>query len=95
MEISQRNKELMRRINECGDDLGDVITWPDSESTNATVDNQIKVLKKLFKENGYPYGMIYLSMIHMAAIAYSATTNRDGVRHDGLKNAWLKIADIL
>ncbi len=95
MEVSQRNKDLMTRINECGDDLGDVATWPDSDATNTTVDNQIKALRKLFKENGYPYGMIYLCMVHMASIAYGATTNRDGVKHQGLKKAWIKLADLL
>ncbi len=95
MEISQRNRELMRRIGECGDDLGDVVTWPESASTNTTVDNQIKVLRKLFKENGYPYGMIYLSMMHMASVAYGATINREGVTLEGFKKAWIKLADLL
>ena len=94
MEVSKRNTDLMRMIDEAGSELGDFAMWPDSEIAKTSADNALKGLAKAFKNSGYPYGFVYLSMIQIASVVYSNTVNRD-IKVTGLKLAWQKIAELL
>ena len=58
-----------------------------------TADNSIQLLRKTFVESGYPHGFLYMAMIQIAGDAYME--NRDGVTPQSLKQAWIKIGDLL
>lgn len=92
---SVRNVKLAGLIAEVGGDIADLVAWPDSEATKLTADNSIKLLRKAFKEAGYPHNFLYMAMLQIAADAYSETVNRDNIRVQSLKAAWIKIADLL
>ena len=101
---SHRNVTLMSLIGEVGGHVADLVRWPDSQATKTTLDNSMTLLRKAFKENGYPHAFTYMAMLQIASDAYShcagdvacarETVNGD-VRPQALKQAWIKIGDLL
>ena len=90
---STRNVTLLQMIASVGADISDLARWPDSEATKTTADNSIKVLRKAFQESGYPHAFLYMAMIQIAGDAYME--NRQGTTPQSLKQAWIKIGDLL
>ena len=94
MEATVRNKKLADLIVEAGSVMGDLARWPDSEATKKTAENNIKILRKTFKEDSYPRAFLYLAMLQIAHDIFADTVNRE-VKVVGLKNAWMQLADLL
>ena len=90
---SQRNVTLMDLVSQVGSDIGALVRWPDSEATRTTADNSINLLRKAFRESGYPHAFLYMAMLQIAADAYSESVH--DCKSQSLKQAWIKIADLL
>ena len=82
-------------ISDVGSKVSDLARWPDSEATKATDDNSIKLLRKAFAESGYPHAFLYMGMLQIAADVYSENVYRSEIKPQALKQAWIKIADLL
>ena len=92
---SSRNVTLMQMISDVGSKVADLARWPDSEATRTTADNSIKLLRKVFAESGYPHAFLYMGMLQIAADVYSENVYRSDMKPQALKQAWIKIADLL
>jgi hypothetical protein len=92
---SQRNTTLMRTISDVAGDIADLAAWPNSDATKVTASNSIKLLREELRGMGYPHGILYMAMVQIASSAYLETCNREHVTAQSLKQAWIKIGDIL
>jgi hypothetical protein len=89
-----RNLKMVELIDRAGSAMGDLAKWPESEATRESADNLIKMLRKTFKEDSYPRGFLFMAMCQIAHDLYSNTLNRD-IKQSGLRNAWMKIGELL
>ena len=94
MEITHRNVSLIRLIDEISSKLADLAVWPESNITREGVDSDIKLLRKAFREDGYPQAFLYMAMCQIAHDVYSSTVNRN-VKKTGLQASWMKISELL
>jgi len=83
-----------KAIDKVAGSLGNSIKWPDSEGTKKEVDLAIKLLRKVFKEDGYPDLFRYMATVQVASNLWNEVANRDA-KFGNFKQAWVKLGDLL
>ena len=95
MPESQRSMKIQELIDATASDLADLAKWPESEGCRVEVEKTLKMLRKTFREDSYPQCFRVLAMVHLASMMYAGTTHRRDIDVPGLKEAWVKIAELL
>jgi len=85
---------ISKAIDNASNALGNSIKWPDSEGTKKELELAIKVLRKVFKEDGYPDLFRYMATVQIASNLWNEVANRDA-KFCNFKQAWIKLGDLL
>ena len=89
-----RSITITKAIEAVAEALGNQAKWPDSETNRELVESALKDLRKTINVDSYPRVFVYLAMLHIASCIHHDIAHRD-VKNSGLKQAWIKIADLL
>jgi hypothetical protein len=93
-QVTQRDAELSRLVSDVAGALTDLVAWPTSEAAKLTADNEMKLLKKAFREAGYPHSFQFFATMQIASLVYSEATTRKA-KMEAMKDVWVKLGELI